>query len=527
MNKKQKITLAQKIQQAFSAHQAGKLPQAEALYKEILAIDPNHIDANHFYGLLAHQVGRSDIAVELISKALSKNPKSPQALNNIGMAYQTLGQTDKAISCYKKTLECNPKHARALNNLGVVYQELGKHEEALSFCLEANRIDSGQPQTLNNIGKLYKHLGQKEKAIEFIKQALKIKPDFALAYENLSALVTYYDYDDDIQKMEALFNSDNTSASEKVYLGFALGKAFQEIKEYEKSFNYTHQANKLKRGSFNYDVNRNITMMDDIKKLFTTEFLDQFSDASVSGASPVFIVGMPRSGTTLTEQILASHSMVEGGGEMTYLIHLLRDHAKAANIEFPKSLLGIHTDVLKTLGHSYLEKTQERFPNANRITDKMPANFLFIGLIKIIFPNAKIIHCKRDPMASCYSIYKNNFHTTTATGMKYAYNLKELGLYCRSYLKLMKHWNKACPEFVYDLEYEKLVSDHETESRKLIEFCNLQWEDKCLEFYRTKRGVATASNVQVRQPIYKSSVQLWKNFEKELLPLKQAIYGEL
>jgi hypothetical protein len=336
--------------------------------------------------------------------------------------------------------------------------------------------------------------------------------------------VKFTEIDSVVQTMEALYKDKvSTSDADQIDLGFALGKIYEDLGDYNKSFKFISEANQLKRKSYEYSIQDDRVYFQRIKKVFSPDFLASHAGSGNKDRTPIFIVGMPRSGTTLVEQILASHPMVFGAGELTVLVELAENVCRkgGTRTKYPECLSGFDADAFAEMGTDYLERVREFSQDATYITDKLPHNFLYVGLIKLILPNAKIIHCSRNPMDNCLSIFKTEF----AVEHKYAYDMVELGGYYNLNSDLMAYWNKVLPGFMYRLVYEDLVSDQQRQTRELLQFCSLPWDEACLNFDKTERRVRTASLVQVRQPIYKDSVELWKRYEMQLEPLRKAIYG--
>jgi hypothetical protein len=323
--------------------------------------------------------------------------------------------------------------------------------------------------------------------------------------------------------MENLYNNkDDISEADRKDIGFALGKAFEDLRDYDKSFGFILEANRLKRKSYTYSIQDDHDLFARIKKIFSPDFFAAHEGSGYQDKTPIFILGMPRSGTTLVEQILASHPLVFGAGELTILENLTNAVCLGkATPEFPQCMLDLDRDALKKMGSGYIEKIRQYSSDALYITDKMPHNFLRLGLIRAILPLAKVVHCVRDPMDTCFSIFKKDFEGRH----DYAYDMVELGRYYNLYRDLMAHWEKVLPGFIHTIRYEEIISNQQNRTKSLLDFCGLPWDEACLAFHKTERRVSTASLAQVRQPIYKDSVALWKRYEKHLEPLKKAIYG--
>jgi len=613
------------LEQALTLHQDGRLQQAETLYRQILATQPDHPRALHYLGILAHQLGKNDTAVTLINKALKFSPDYVDAQINLGITLKSQGKLNEAISSFQRALTLNPGNALVYYNLGDALKDQGKLDEAIISYRQALTLDSNYAEvyyalgnTLNNQGKLneaaanyrrvltlkpgyaeaynnlgnvlkeqdkldeavdcyhqalslnpddavahfnlgntlkdrgnldeavvclqralrlkpdfaeahhtlgiiFRDFGKMDDALACYRQALSLKSDYARAYRNLSSLVKYTDVDDDIHSMENLYNNkEDLSATDRIDLGFALGKVFEDLGDYDKSFDFIFKANRLKRKSYEYSIQSDRDLFEKIKKTFSPDFFATHQDAGNPDKTPIFILGMPRSGTTLVEQILASHKLVFGAGELHTLHNLINGICtRSAIAKFPQCVLGLGFDILEQMGSNYIENIRQYSSYTQYITDKMPYNFWYVGLIKTILPNAKVIHCIRNPMDNCFSIFKTEF----AGEHKYAYDMVELGQYYNLYSDLMTHWEKVLPKYIYTLSYEKLVTNQQNQTKNLLDFCGLPWSKTCLAFHKTERRVSTASFAQVRQPIYKDSVELWKRYERHLGPLRKAIYA--
>ena len=438
----------------------------------------------------AHQVGKNDIAVQLIGKALSIRPDYVEAHNNLGNTLKKQGRLDDAVVSYKKALSIKPDYAEAHYNLGNTFKEQGRLDDA----------------------------------VVSYKKALSVKPDYAEAHRALASTHKYTAHNQQIMLMENIFRKKETSDDKKMHLAFGLGKAYEDLKKFDIAFNYLLEGNKLKRETCNYSPKGEQKIFETIQKTFDVSFARKNKDKGLVNLddTPIFILGMPRSGTSLVEQILASHPMVYGAGELDILRNIILSLPETQSLNEAFEYIARDKDVtnlLAKLGSEYLNKLRGHSATAKFITDKMPHNFRFIGLINLSLPNAKIIHCVRDPMDNCFSIFKKYF----VHEHRYAYNLQELGQYYLLYQNLMRHWHNIFPEIIYDIIYEELVADQEGQTRKLLQHCKLPWNDACLSFYKTSGRVATASSAQVRKPIYEDSVQLWKRYEKQLKSLQEVL----
>jgi len=466
----------------------GKLGEAAACFQRALALDPNYVDGHYNLGNVLKEHGKLDEATSTFRRAITLKPDFAEAHNILGVTLNIQGNQDEAIACFRQALTLKPDFAEAHSNLGCIVREFGKLDDAIT-CF---------------------------------RKALSLKPDYAGAYAGLSSIVKFTEVDGVIHAMEHLYNKKSTSESDRINLGFALGKAFEDLRDYDRSFDFILEANRLKRKSFEYSLEDELEFFEKIKEIFSAEFFAGHPGSGYQDKTPIFIIGMPRSGTSLAEQILASHPLVFGAGELTVLEKLINGiPIGGTKSYFPECMLSLDGDAFARIGSDYIDKIRNYSKDAEHITDKMLYNFLHVGLIKTILPAAKVIHCARNPMDNCFSIFKKNF----AGAGGFAYDITEIGQYYNLYSDLMAHWDKVLPGFMYTLRYEEMVSDQQNQTKNLLDFCGLPWDEACLNFHKKERKITTASFTQVRQPIYKDSVELWKRYEKRLEPLKKAIYG--
>ncbi len=363
--------------------------------------------------------------------------------------------------------------------------------------------------------------GKLEEARAAYRQALAIQPDYAAAHFSLEFSKTNSEYNSDIKEMEDIYAKSGLSDEQRMYLAFALGKAFEEFKQNEKAFSFLLTGNEIKRQTIVYSLESDEKCFTKIRDLFTSNlFAAQQPEKCIDG-SPIFVVGMPRSGTTLVKQILATHPEVHGAGELIELENIITSNfGSIGEIEFAENVRRADDGFFSMVGNEYIKNIRQHSSKAKFITDKMPGNFLFIGMIKLMIPQAKIINCRRDPLDTCLSIFKTLFKSKAH---HYAYDLAELGNYYNLYRDLMGHWHKVLPNFIYDIQYEDVVADLEKQTRSLLAHCGLEWDPACLNFHQNDRPVMTASSTQVRRPLYKSSVKLWERYEEQLFPLRKII----
>ena len=441
-------------------------------------------------------------------------------LQHLGVAKQALHDYPGAAECFLNVLDAVPQHIYALYNLGTVYAAQGKYEKALDRFHQLEQLTPKSATLFYQIGVVSRILGRLDDAETALRHALQLNPDYAAAYFTLSAMKHYEDKDDaDIKAMERILVQGGLAEDVHTKLNFSLAKVYEDLRDYDRAFDYLSKGNELRRQKYHYDVAVHEDYFRRLRETFTTEFFHQRSGYGVDDKMPIFIVGMPRSGTSLVEQILASHPQVFGGGELNDLQRIVLNKRKDLSVSYVTSL-GAEDSV--SMANQYLDVIRQHSHGAAYVTDKMPLNFQYIGMIRLLFPNARVIHCRRDPMDTCLAIYKQNFSVTH----KFAFDLVELGRYYRAYSELMDHWHQVLPGYIYENVYEELVANQQTETRRLLEFCGLDWDDACLKFYETQRPVSTASLVQVRQPIYRSSVEKWRNYGRHLERLRMTLAGK-
>jgi tetratricopeptide (TPR) repeat protein len=469
--------------------------------------------------LAHHRAGRFAEAVSCYEQILSLGLDLPQIHNNLGHAFNALGKPEAAIAALRQAIERKPDYADALCNLGLALTNLDRLDEAEAEYRKAIKANPRHDGIYNNLGILLKEKGRFTEATQAFECAIGVAPTNFAYYDNLAAVRPFVAGDPYISALEhAASDCAALPIADQINLNFALAKAYEALDRPQDSFGHLLRANQLKRDQIVYDESDTLGQMARLRELISREYIQ---DRQVNGdpsAVPVFIVGMTRSGTTLIEQILASHPHTFGAGELPLLDQL------AGSIRtllpglpaFPEMMLEMSPEHFRKLGTLYVEKLAQRAPTAKRIIDKMTVNFLFVGLIHTALPNATIIHAVRDPADTCVSCFSTHF----TTGHEHTYDLGELGRYYRHYWELMAHWHAVLPRGrILDVHYEELVSNPEGVARAMLEHCGLAWDRRCLEFYRNERPIRTASAAQVRRPIYRQSVGRWRKHERFLGPL--------
>ena len=495
----------------------GDSEAAVASFNKALQLKPDYAEAHNNLGNALNDLGRSEKAAASFNKALQIEPDYAEAHNNLGTVLCALGKPEEAVSSFTKTLQIKPGLAEAHNNLGNALNSLGKPEEAASSLIKALQIKPDFAEALNNLGNAFNNLGKAEEAVGSYNKALQIEPDYAEAHRNLSAAKKYQDGDPQIRQMLQLVERHDLSDKDRMHLNFALGKAHADIGNHDRAFFYFLDGNRLRKDDLGYEISSARASFARIKSTFSEDIpalQDVKEREGASGRRPIFIVGMPRSGTTLVEQILASHSQVYGAGEWDLLgqsVNTIRWNSKRLSSDQLQSVRKAYLSGLTTIGAA------EPY-----ITDKLLANFLWIGFIFAAIPEAKIIHVKRDARATCWSNFKHYF---SGRGNGFIYDLQDVAEYYKLYVDLMAFWHEKIPGRIYDLNYESLTEHQENETRKLLEYIGLNWEDQCLEFHKTKRVVRTSSATQVRQIMYQGSSKEWRKYEKHLEPMVESLKG--
>ncbi len=499
----------------------GNLEDAATCYQKIVQIQPDHTAAYQNLGNVRLQQGNLAAAIAAYQQTIRIAPDDACVHNNLGVAWLKQGNLVEAEKSFREAIRVKSDYTEACSNLGIALKDQGKLEEAEAALRQALDINPDDADSYYNLGNVLLSQGKLKEAGNAYSQTLQIRPDYTEAFRSLSNLKRYSEIDDETLKVEALYHSPDISNEKQMHLGFALGKIYEDIESHEKSIEYITQANRLFRSSYNYDIAEDKAFFDLVTNIFDNTFMDQHQSSGSDDKTPIFIVGMPRSGTSLVEQILASHPQVYGAGELLYLKQvILRACGGSPGYNFLKNIEKLKQDDFANLGNEYVAEIRSHSASANYITDKLPHNFFYLGMIKVILPHAKIIHCQRGPLDNCLSIYKNYFSDC----QRYAYDLAELGEYFRFYQELMEHWHRVLPiGSIYDIQYEAVVADQEQQTKALLRHCDLAWDEHCLSFHKTNRAVKTASATQVRQPVHQRSVHLWKRYEKHLEPLVKSL----
>ena len=504
--------------------QSNRLDEAVEMLERSIEIDPGYVDALSNLGAIYLDKRETEKAEEYLRQAVAIEPQNVDVLNNLACTMLDMGNQDEAITLARKATEFNPKTAEAFLNLGRVLFNVGDENGAVVAYRRALEIRPGFFDVLKNLGKALINQGRFDQAKECYHEALKIKPHDPGVLVMLMRIDPPDVLGGEVMELERLYRNQGISDEDKRLVAFQLASVFEKDAQYDKAFDYLNGGNGLKRRSFKYQLEGDRVFFRKIKEVFSEAFFQEHAGCGIEDRTPIFILGMPRSGTTVTEQILASHPQVFGAGELNYLKRLLIDRCDTNEYQrFPDIAAKFSDDGFRQLGIEYISGLKSQCDSTERVTDKMPHNFLHVGMIRLMLPNAKVIHCRRDPMDNCLSIFKKDFKALH----NYSYDQSELGGYYRLYQDLMEHWHKVLPGFMLDFQYEELVADQEKMTRRLLEFCELPWDENCLQFHKVNRTVRTASRTQVRKKIYNDSVQLWRRYEKHLKPLLDALSVEV
>ena len=456
-------------------------------------------------------------SIPLYEQALSIQPNNALVHKNLGDSAHKLGQRQKALKCFEQALRLHPDYIDARIELSLVLREMGRTEEALAQLEQAIDLKPDAVDAHISLALTLRDLGQTELAIERLEQFLTTRPTCGPLYYQISVIKPKQEL---IPAVEKLVSLPNLTKENAVYCHFALGNLFNDGKSFDQAFGHFLKANRLHRQNIVYDARENTLDTNRLIKVHSRRFFQSKRNYGSASQLPVFILGMPRSGTTLVEQILSSHESVHGAGEFEGIpaahvgIALQLKHANPP----PECMSLIDTKMAEEYAARYLQELMLYCPTAARITDKLPGNFSRIGLIKTLFPKARIIHCQRNPLDNCISLFFNYF-----LGLKCSFALTELGQYYLDYQRLMAHWEKVFPGEIFNLQYEELVMDQDRISKQLIDYVGLEWDEKCVDFHKNERNVMSPSNLQVRQPMYENSIDRWKPYEKHLQPLIEVL----
>jgi len=505
------------IAKAAEHQRAGRFEQAEGLYREILRRDPRNLEALRLLALIAMRYEHYGQAEELLKRAVEVAPDFLAAWIDLSRAQLERLDLPAARASIERAVELNPRSANVQIHVAGLQARSGRHEDAVETFRQATRLNPELPAAFLGLGNALKTIGRQAEAVEAYRRATVLRPEHSESWWSLSNLKTFRFEARDIEAMERQLERPGIPDEARVQFSFALAKAREDRREYARAFQLYELGNRTRRKLEHYDPVQTEVIDDRIIEVFDAALLARHAGSGHPDPAPIFVIGLPRSGSTLVEQILSSHSQVDATHELPEVGRLIQriNRERTDRVAYPEAVRDFDAAAWAALGRSYLDETRKYRGRAPRFVDKMPNNFANVGLLSLALPNARFVNTRRHPIDTCLSCYKQLF----ARGQPFTYDLTELGEYYLEYERLMAHWHAVLPGRVLDVQYESMVADQGRETRRLLEFCGLGWEDACLRFHETERAIRTASSEQVRRPIYSSSVGVWRHYERELAPL--------
>jgi len=499
--------------------------------RDALALKPDHLFALNSLGNALAEQGRLEEAIATLRHALELQPAFAEAYINLGVLLKEQGKYDESVACYRQALSLRPNAVEALVNLGICLREQGRISEAVACHKQALDFQPNRAEAHANLAAALVDQGDVEQALVHYQEALRLRPDCAQAYYGLGELVVaghHHFTDAQREYIQALVGREDMPLRDRISLHFMLASLSDREDAHAEAVTHYSAGNELRRRFFErrghaYDAKRHELQIDELIGAFTPAYFQEVRRFGLESELPVFIVGMPRSGTSLVEQILASHPQVFGAGElldMSRIAEALPGEAGDAAVSATR-LARVTPEAAMSLASKYLGRLTQLGGGASRVIDKFPENYLHLGVIFTLFPSARVIHCRRSALDVCWSCHTQNF-----VGLAFTASLQDLGHYYRQYTRLMAHWRSAVPRPMFEVDYEELVRDPGDVSRKLVDFCGLEWDERCLSFHAKRRVVRTASKLQVRQPVYTHAVGRWRPYEAYLGPLIDSLRGE-
>ena len=510
--------------QAAVAMVANDIPTAESILKTHLGKAPTDVPAIRMLAEVAVRCGRNDDGEKLLQRALELAPGFAAARYNYATLLHRSNKSSRALDEMEHLLASDPRSPSYRNMTAVILSRVGEYQRSSALYDQLLKEYPANAKIWLSYGHVLKTEGRLDDCIEAYRKCIDRDPEFGEAYWSLANLKTYRFTQTDLSTMHDKLGDPNLNALNRTHFQFALGKAAEDDGDYARSFEHYAQGNALHRADNPYNAPKNTARVKHLKQSFSADFFRERAGSGCDTAAPIFILGMPRSGSTLLEQILSSHSAVEGTTELPDIISMameLREEADTDEIvAYAQVLAGKNAEDYRSLGEQYIERTRiHRKTDRPFFIDKMPNNFLHVGMIHLLLPNAKIIDARRHPLGCCFSNFKQYY----ARGQNFSYSLSDVGHFYRDYVELMAHYDEVLPGRVHRVIYEENVEDTETEVRKLLDYCGLDFEPACLRFFENQRPVRTASSEQVRQPIYREGVEQWQHYEQWLAPLKVAL----
>ncbi len=509
------------LAKAAELHRGGKLEDAESIYRQILQRDPKNLEAMRLLALIAMQCEHYGQAEQFLKRVVEIAPDYLVAWVDLSRAQLEKLDLEGARASIERAAALKPGSAQVQVHLGNVQARSGRHAEAIDTFRRAAGLSPDIPSPWIGLGNTLKTIGRQAEAIEAYRHAAALRPQNSEAWWSLSNLKTFRFEDAEVEAMQRVLAEEKLAEESRAQFSFALAKAVEDRGDYARAFDLYAQGNRLRRALEHYDPVQTEVINERIRAVFHAAFLERHAGRGDPDPAPIFVVGLPRSGSTLIEQVLASHSQVDATHELPEAGRLVQriNRERSDRIAYPEAARDLADGQWAALGRAYIDDTRKYRHGAPRFVDKMPNNFPSIGLLALALPNARFVNARRHPLDTCLSCYRQLF----ARGQPFTYDLTELGEYYLEYEKMMAHWREALPGRVLDVQYEEVVADLEGQTRRLLGFCGLPFEDACLRFWETGRAIRTASSEQVRQPIYDSSVGFWRNYERQLAPLAEIL----
>ena len=502
----------EKLKKLLNYFQNGNFEHVIRESRTLLKKFPDSPAIHNLLGLSLQQINNFEDAKKSYLKALKQDPKNLAVLNNLGSVCRVMEDFEDSEKYLLEVIKIKPNYINALSNYGNLKRELNDFKSAIELYKKALSIDDKQFLIHHNLSLSYLGIGEFDLAKKHCLLCLKNNPGHYLSHKMLSSLTKYKKEDEHFKLMKEELKKDKLNDTQKIALNFALSKAYEDLEDFEKSYIHMKNGNNIKRDKIKFNIKNEIELFENIKNTFSKYNFEKNGKKAKNKNKIIFICGMPRSGTTLVEQIISSHKNVYGAGELNYLSKSIRKNLYDKNKIIEEKLLNKNNDNNNYIAEDYFNYLKSQTFDQNTLTDKAPLNFRWIGFIKIFLPESKIIHCSRNNKDNCLSLYKNSFDSDK---LNWCYNEKELSTYYNLYFDLMNFWKEKIPDFIYEAKYEEIVSNQENETRKILEFCELDWDPNCLNFHKNKKTpIKTASIVQARKPIYSSSVKLNQKYEK-------------
>lgn len=463
-----------------------------------------------------YKLNQYDSLEKKVKQLLNKYNKNINLYNILGVALSGQSKLNDAIKTFEKIIEIEPNYYFAYHNMGNVLKDLSRMDEAKNYYEKCIKINPNYIEAYIGLGKIFLDLHKLEESANVFKQAIKLKPENGELHRHLSQVIKYEQTSSHLKDMEKIISNISVTHNQQMHLSFALGKAYEDMKVYDKAFSHWKQGNFLKRKEIKYSTKYQARLVKVIKDNFKKDLFEKFKNYGNQDKTLIFIIGMPRSGTTLVQQILSSHQKVFGVGESNQFSNNINENFFTQNGFLKENLYNYDPANFNKIGEIYIKNVRQ-LSTYNRYTlVKDLLNFTWLGFIKLIFPNAKIVHCVRNPLDTCLSLFKNYF----IGGVDFSYDLTELGEYYNLYREIMTFWDNILPNYCVNINYEELIRDPKKQIEKLLKGCSLEWDENCLQFYNNKHFMSTGSNsINIHQPIYRTSMQSWKRYEKQLQPL--------